>query len=115
MRAQRSANEIGSCLLNSDSVHALIESANSQNNIYVPSELHELILNAKVTREIYIVNKIKQNDKLDFHAVAEEQNWKKIICGNKITWIPDHGDEACEEQKNKFEASRVKKRERPKK
>lgn len=69
-----------------DSMHACIERAMKNKQIYTPDQLYGIVMNAKQTGEKYQVKEMRQTDFYDIKSLITGQNWLNDTEGNKIYW-----------------------------
>lgn len=69
-----------------DGVHARIEAATRDKDIYDLKEWIEHIRQAKVNNPMYVVKRMKRTDVLNLKALVAKQNWDKDRERNKVEW-----------------------------
>ncbi|CAH2100600.1 unnamed protein product [Euphydryas editha] len=69
-----------------DSMHACIERALKNKQIYTPDQLYGLVMNAKQTGEKYKLKEMRQTDFYNIKDLITGQNWLNDTKGKRIYW-----------------------------
>lgn len=69
-----------------DSMHACIERALKNKAVYTPDQIYNIIMNAKVSGQKYIVKEMQRSEIVDIKELVEPRKWLHDKNGEKVRW-----------------------------